>query len=53
MEGSVERAARDRRARSRGGRRNGDGQKSWYLRQPWLLAIASFVFVGWQRVRRR
>jgi hypothetical protein len=53
MEGSVERAVRDRRARARGGRRNGDGQKPWYLRQPLLLTIASLMFVGWQRVRRR
>ena len=44
MERSVERAARDRRARSRGGRRNGDGQKPWYLRRPLLLAIASFMY---------
>jgi len=46
-------SGRGRRAVSRGGRRNGEGGRPWYIRQPFLLTIASFVFAGWQRVRGR
>jgi hypothetical protein len=42
---------RDRRAKSRGGRRSHDAKKAWYLRQKWWLAAASLAFVGWRRVR--
>jgi hypothetical protein len=41
----------DRRARPRGGRRDGDSKKPWYLRRRLWLAAASLAFVGWQRVR--
>jgi len=44
-------AGTDRRARRRGGRRDGDGKKAWYLRRPLWLATASAMFVGWRRVR--
>jgi len=46
------RAVSDRRARPRGGRRDGDSQKPWYQRHALWLAAASMVFVGWKRVRR-
>jgi hypothetical protein len=42
----------DRRARSRGGRRNGDSSKPWYRRHAWWLAAASVMFVNWKRIRR-
>jgi hypothetical protein len=42
----------DRRAKPRGGRREDDSQKPWYVRRRWWLAAASLVFVGWKRVRR-
>jgi len=42
----------DRRARPRGGRRDGDSPKPWYMRRRIWLAAASMVFVGWKRVRR-
>jgi hypothetical protein len=41
----------DRRAIARGGRRDGDQTKPWYVRRPFLLATASLVFVGWRRLR--
>jgi hypothetical protein len=44
----------DRRARPRGGRRDNDLPKPWYLRRRlrlWLAA-ASMVAVGWKRMRR-
>lgn len=44
-------ARRDRRAHSRSGRRDGDGQKPWYMRRRLWLAAASLAFVGWRRVR--
>jgi hypothetical protein len=42
----------DRRARPRGGRRDSDQQKPWYMRRRLWLAAASMMFVGWKRVRR-
>jgi hypothetical protein len=42
---------RDRRARSRGGRRPYDQKKPWYMRRRLWLATISFVFVGWRKVR--
>ena len=41
---------RDRRAVLRGGRRDGDHSKPWYLRRRLWLAVASLMFVGWRRV---
>jgi hypothetical protein len=41
----------DRRARTRGGRRNGDAKKPWYMRRRLWLATASLIYVGWRRVR--
>jgi len=43
--------APDRRARPRGGRRNGDQKKPWYMRRRLWLAAASLVYMGWRRVR--
>jgi hypothetical protein len=40
----------DRRARPRGGRRDADHAKPWYLRRRLWLAVASIAFVGWKRV---
>jgi len=42
----------DRRARRRGGRRENDSPKPWYMRRRLWLAAASLMFVGWKRVRR-
>jgi hypothetical protein len=42
---------RDRRAHPRGGRRESDQKKPWYMRRRLWLAAASLVFVGWRRVR--
>ncbi|HXD21351.1 MAG TPA: hypothetical protein VN654_30295 [Vicinamibacterales bacterium] len=42
----------DRRARPRGGRRENDSQKPWYMRRRLWLAAVSMFFVGWKRVRR-
>ena len=42
---------RDRRAHPRGGRRDGDQRKPWYMRRRLWLAAASVMFVGWRRVR--
>jgi hypothetical protein len=42
----------DRRARRRGGRRDGDTGKPWYMRRRLWLAAASILYVGWRRVRR-
>ncbi len=44
---------RDRRARARGGRRDGDQKKPWYLRRRLWLAAASLVYVGWRRITGR
>jgi hypothetical protein len=41
----------DRRARRRGGRRDGDNGKPWYLRRRLWLAAATLVYVGWRRMR--
>ncbi|HEY6360440.1 MAG TPA: hypothetical protein VIX63_05010 [Vicinamibacterales bacterium] len=41
---------RDRRAHARGGRRDGDQKKPWYLRRRLWLAAASLVFMGWKRI---
>jgi hypothetical protein len=46
-----ESSATDRRAHRRGGRRDGDARKAWYLRRRIWLALASVAFVGWRRVR--
>jgi hypothetical protein len=44
---------RDRRAVSRGGRRDDDQKnKPWYMRRRLWLAVASVAYVGWRRVRR-
>ena len=43
---------RDRRANPRGGRRDYDAQKPWYLRRRLWLAAASLLYVGWRRMRR-
>jgi hypothetical protein len=43
---------RDRRAVSRGGRRDEDPKnKPWYMRRRLWLAAASLAYVGWRRVR--
>ncbi len=42
----------DRRAKTRGGRRDDDAQKPWYMRRRLWLAAASLMFVGWKRIRR-
>ena len=47
-----QRAGRDRRAHSRGGRRASDVQnKPWYVKRRLWLAAASLAFVGWKRIR--
>jgi hypothetical protein len=43
----------DRRVRPRGGRREDDSKKPWYLRRRLWLALASVMYVGWRRVRGR
>jgi hypothetical protein len=43
----------DRRKRARGGRRDGDQKKPWYLRRRLWLAAASLVYVGWRRITGR
>jgi hypothetical protein len=43
----------DRRARTRGGRRDGDAKKPWYLRRRLWLAAVSLVYVGWRRITGR
>jgi hypothetical protein len=50
--GNRREQARDRRAYPRGGRRDGDQKKPWYLRRRLWLAIMSVLYVGWRRVRR-
>lgn len=42
----------DRRARPRGGRRQEDLKKPWYMRRRLWLAAASLLYVGWRRMRR-
>jgi hypothetical protein len=44
---------RDRRAVLRGGRRDGDRKKPWYLRRRLWLAAASLLYVGWRRLTGR
>ena len=41
----------DRRAKTRGGRRDND-MKPWYMRRRLWVAAASLMFVGWKRIRR-
>jgi hypothetical protein len=53
MERRASESTTERRTVARGGRRDGDQSKPWYLRRPLLLTVASLVFVGWQRVWRR
>ena len=43
---------RDRRARPRGGRRERDTKKPWYMRRRLWLAAASLLYVGWRRMQR-
>jgi hypothetical protein len=43
--------SRDRRAHPRGGRRNHDARKPWYMRRRLWLAAASILYVGWRRMR--
>ncbi len=43
----------DRRARARGGRRDGDQKKPWYMRRRLWLATASLLYVGWRRITGR
>ena len=42
----------DRRANPRGGRRQQDAKKPWYMRRRLWLAAASLLYVGWRRMRR-
>jgi hypothetical protein len=42
---------RDRRAHPRGGRRENDSKKPWYMRRRLWLATASLLYVGWRRMR--
>ena len=44
--------ARDRRAHPRGGRREHDREKPWYMRRRLWLAAASLLYVGWRRMKR-
>jgi hypothetical protein len=46
------RVLRDRRAKPRGGRREQDSKKPWYMRRRLWLAAASLAYVGWRRLRR-
>jgi hypothetical protein len=41
----------DRRAHPRGGRRDHDARKPWYMRRRLWLAAASLLYVGWRRMR--
>lgn len=41
----------DRRAGRRGGRRDGDNGKPWYMRRRLWLAAATLLYVGWRRLR--
>ena len=43
----------DRRAHSRGGRRDSDQKKPWYMRRRLWLAAASVMFMGWRKVKGR
>ena len=43
----------DRRARQRGGRRDGDAKSPWYLRRKLWLGIISVAYVGWRRLAGR
>jgi hypothetical protein len=43
--------ADDRRANRRGGRRETDHGRPWYVRHRLWLATASLLFVGWRRVK--
>ena len=52
MSDDKRRELSDRRARKRGGRRDSDMPRPWYLKRPVWLAAASMLFVGWKRVRR-
>jgi hypothetical protein len=42
----------DRRAHPRGGRRDGERRRPWYVRRRVWLAVASVLYMGWRRVRR-
>ena len=53
MDRRVKESTAGRRTVARGGRRDGDQGRPWYLRSQILLSVASLVFVGWQRVWRR
>jgi hypothetical protein len=41
----------DRRSHPRGGRRERDVKKPWYLRRRLWLATATLLYVGWRRMR--
>ena len=43
---------RDRRAHRRGGRRQEDAKKPWYMRRRLWLAAATLLYVGWRRMRK-
>jgi hypothetical protein len=45
--------AGDRRAHSRGGRRDGDSKRPWYVRRKFWLGIVSTMYLGWRRLVRR
>ena len=51
MENRRSPQALDRRARPRGGRRDHDEKKPWYMRRRLWLATASLLYVGWRRMR--
>ena len=55
LEGDARRSEErvDRRVRTRGGRRDGDAKKPWYVRRRLWLAAVSLVYVGWRRVTGR
>jgi hypothetical protein len=43
----------DRRARTRGGRRDDDAKQPWWMRRRLWLGFASVMYVGWRRLVRR
>jgi len=47
-----QRVQQDRRARPRGGRRDGDAKKPWYMRRRLWLAAASVAYIGWRRLQK-
>lgn len=51
LEDRRDSSRRDRRASRRGGRRTYDAGKPWWMRRRLWLAIATFGWVGWRRLR--